>query len=61
MSSKGGLILTRKRGQSIMIEDVEITVEMASNGRCKIRIVADPAVSIMRSELLSDDSQEETK
>lgn len=53
-----GLVLTRKKGQSIMIEDVEITVEMASNGRAKIRIVADPAVSIMRSELINAEENE---
>ena len=57
-----GLVLTRKRGQSIMIEDVEVTVEMIEGGRAKIRIVADPAVSIMRSELLDDnDNQGESK
>lgn len=59
-----GLVLTRKRGQSIMIEDVEVTVEMIEGGRAKIRIVADPAVSIMRSELIADndnDNQGESK
>lgn len=56
-----GLVLTRKRGQSIMIEDVEVTVEMIEGGRAKIRIVADPAVSIMRSELLEgNDNQGES-
>ena len=59
MSKIGGLIITRKRGQSIMIEDVEVTVEMTSHGRCKLRIVADSAVSVMRSELVEKDKDKD--
>ena len=54
-----GLTLTRRKGESIMIEDVQVFVEQASHGRAKIRIVADPAVSIMRTELLDGESKKE--
>ena len=42
-----------------MIEDVEVTVEMTSHGRCKLRIVADSAVSVMRSELVEKDKDKD--
>lgn len=59
MGKIGGLIITRKQGQSIMIEDVEVIVEMTSQGRCKLRIKADSAVSVKRSELVEKDKDKD--
>ena len=56
-----GLTLTRRKGESIMIEDVQVFVEQAHGGRAKIRIVADPAVSIMRTELLEGEKKEDSE
>ncbi len=46
------LVITRKNGQKIMINDnIEITVVEAKNGACKIAIKADKDVKIYREEI----------
>ena len=46
------LVITRKSGQKIMINDnIEITVVEARNGYCKIAIKADKDVKIYREEI----------
>ena len=46
------LVITRKNGQKIMINDnIEITVVEAKNGSCKIAIKADKDVKIYREEI----------
>ena len=46
------LVITRKNGQKIMInDDIEITVVEAKNGACKIAIKADKNVKIYREEI----------
>ena len=46
------LVITRKNGQKIMINDnIEITVVDAKNGVCKIAIKADRDVKIYREEI----------
>ena len=46
------LVITRKNGQKIMInDDIEITVVEAKNGVCKIAIKADKNVKIYREEI----------
>ena len=46
------LVITRKNGQKIMInDDIEITVVEAKNGYCKIAIKADKNVKIYREEI----------
>ena len=46
------LVITRKNGQKIMINDnIEITVVEAKNGSCKIAIQADKDVKIYREEI----------
>lgn len=50
-----GLVLTRKAKQSIMIEDVEVTIESIKGGTVKVRIKADQAVRILRKEVADRD------
>lgn len=46
------LVITRKNGQKIMINDnIEVTVVEARNGVCKIAIEADRSVKIYREEI----------
>ena len=46
------LVITRKNGQKIMINDnIEITIVEAKNGICKIAIKADKDVKIYREEI----------
>ncbi|MBR1775900.1 carbon storage regulator [bacterium] len=46
------LVITRKNGQKIMINDnIEITVVEAKNGSCRIAIQADKDVKIYREEI----------
>ena len=46
------LVITRKNGQKIMINDnIEITIVDAKNGTCKIAIKADKDVKIYREEI----------
>ena len=46
------LIITRKNGQKIMINDnIEITIVEARNGTCKVAIQADRSVKIYREEI----------
>ena len=46
------LVITRKNGQKIMINDnIEITIVEARNGICKIAIQADKDVKIYREEV----------
>lgn len=53
MGKRGNLSLTRKVGESCVINgDIVVTVKMAYGGKARIQIVADKSVKIMRSELL---------
>lgn len=46
------LVITRKNGQKIMINDnIEITIVEAKNGVCKVAIKADKDVKIYREEI----------
>ena len=46
------LVITRKNGQKIMINDnIEITIVEAKNGVCKVAINADKDVKIYREEI----------
>lgn len=46
------LVITRKNGQKIMINDnIEITIVEAKNGMCKVAIKADKDVKIYREEI----------
>ncbi len=46
------LVITRKNGQKIMINDnIEITIVEAKNGFCKVAIKADKEVKIYREEI----------
>lgn len=46
------LVITRKNGQKIMINDnIEITIVEAKNGSCKVAIKADKDVKIYREEI----------
>ena len=46
------LVITRKNGQKIMINDnIEITIVESKNGSCKIAIKADKDVKIYREEI----------
>lgn len=46
------LVITRKNGQKIMINDnIEITIVESKNGSCKIAIEADKDVKIYREEI----------
>lgn len=46
------LVITRKNGQKIMINDnIEITIVEAKNGVCKVAIKADRDVKIYREEI----------
>ena len=46
------LVITRKNGQKIMINDnIEITIVDAKNGVCKVAIKADKDVKIYREEI----------
>ena len=48
------LVITRKNGQKIMINDnIESTIVDAKNGVCKIAIKADKDVKIYREEIYS--------
>lgn len=47
------LIITRKKGQSLMIgDDIEITISRIDDGSVKIGINAPENVTILRKELL---------
>ena len=47
------LVLTRKRGQQIVIgDDIVVTVLESSNGRVRLGISAAPEVPILREELV---------
>ncbi len=46
------LVITRKNGQKIMINDnIEITIVESKNGVCKVAIKADKDVKIYREEI----------
>lgn len=49
------LIITRKKGESLMIgDDIEITISKIEDGSVKIGIQAPKEVSILRKELLEE-------
>ena len=49
------LIITRKKGESLMIgDDIEITISKIEDGRVKIGIQAPKEVTILRKELLEE-------
>ena len=56
------LVVTRKRGQSILIgDDIEITVVSVDDGVVKIALSAPKSVTILRKELLKEVSEENIK
>jgi sRNA-binding carbon storage regulator CsrA len=53
----GGLTIFRRVGEEIVVvgsddEETVIIIEQASGGRCTLRIVAPPEVSIYRAETI---------
>lgn len=53
------LVLTRKKGESILIgDDIEITILSSKNDQIKIGIKAPKSMEIYRKELLSQISEE---
>jgi len=49
------LIITRKKGESLMIgDDIEITISKIEDGSVKIGIQAPKEVNILRKELLEE-------
>lgn len=49
------LIITRKKGESLMIgDDIEITISKIEDGSVKIGIKAPKEVNILRKELLEE-------
>jgi carbon storage regulator CsrA len=50
---QGGLVLTRKLGESIMVDGpVEIRVTRISGGRVRLQCFAHPSTIILRGEIL---------
>lgn len=53
------LIVTRKKGESIMIgDDIEITISKIEDGSVKVGIVAPKDVNILRKELYEEVEKE---
>lgn len=53
------LIITRKKGESLMIgDDIEITVSKIEDGSVKIGIQAPKSINILRKELLEEIEKE---
>lgn len=53
------LVISRKKGESLLIgEDVEITIVKIENGAVKISIKAPKEISILRSELYKEVTDE---
>ena len=56
------LIITRKKGQSLMIgDDIEITVSKIEDGSVKLGINAPKNVNILRKELIEEIKKENQK
>lgn len=54
------LVLSRKAKQSIMIEDVKVTIVSVSMGRVKIGIEADDCIKILRAEIVDKYDKQES-
>jgi carbon storage regulator len=53
------LVITRKKGESILIgENIEITVVKADDGAVKLSIAAPKSVTILRKELYKEVTEE---
>jgi carbon storage regulator len=53
------LVISRKKGESLLIgEDIEITIVKVENGSVKIAINAPKEVSILRTELYNEVTDE---
>lgn len=53
------LVISRKKGESLLIgEDVEITIVKVENGTVKIAINAPKEISILRTELYKEVTDE---
>jgi carbon storage regulator len=53
------LVISRKKGESLLIgEDVEITIVKIENGSVKIAINAPKEISILRTELYNEVTDE---
>jgi len=57
----GGLSLTRKAGESIWIEDVEVIVQRICGNKVQIKIKADECVRIYRAEVKAKRESEPRK
>lgn len=55
------LVLGRKAGDTIYIEDVKVKIIRCQGGRVQIGIDADQCVKITRGELVDGKKQEEVK
>lgn len=56
------LIITRKKGQSLMIgDDIEITVSKIEDGSVKLGINAPKNINILRKELIEEIEKENQK
>jgi carbon storage regulator CsrA len=45
------LVLSRKKGESLLIGDIVVTVKTLSKGKVQLAVEADKSVKILRSEL----------
>ena len=52
-NEKGGLVLTRKRGESVEVDGpARIVVDRLDGGRVRLRIIADRKVIVLRGEIV---------
>ena len=54
------LVLSRKAKQSIMIEDVKVTVVSVKQGQVRIGIEADDCIRILRAEIADKYDKQES-
>ena len=55
------LVLSRRVDESIRIGDAVVTIISVVGGVVKVGIVAPPSVSILRTELIKQDSSDESR
>ena len=61
-NEKGGLVLTRKRGESVEIDGpARIVVDRIDGGRVRLRILADRGVTVLRGEIVERRAAEKAR
>ena len=62
VKSQGGLVLTRKRGESVEIDGpARIVVDRLGGGRVRLRILADRGVTVLRGEIVERRAAEKAR